>query len=86
MAAWYGVPSVIALGGMDFGRCYPYDPYLAPVAELPLSVSSPMDCFGCQGTCRYPVIPGRCAPCLEAVGVEAMWEAVKRVLSETVNR
>ncbi|EQD71933.1 glycosyl transferase family 9 [mine drainage metagenome] len=86
IAAWYGVPSVIALGGMDFGRCYPYDPYLAPVAELPLSVSSPMDCFGCQGTCRYPVIPGRCAPCLEAVGVEAMWEAVKRVLSETVNR
>ncbi|MHB1764571.1 MAG: glycosyltransferase family 9 protein [Gammaproteobacteria bacterium] len=86
IAAWYGVPAVIALGGMDFGRCYPYDPLIAPVAKLPLPVWSPMDCFGCDGTCRYPVIPGQCAPCLEAVGVEPMWAAVEQALGDSADR
>ena len=81
IAAWHGIPSVIALGGMDFGRCYPYDPQIAPVARLPRPVWSPMDCFGCNGICRYPVRSGQAAPCIDAVSVEAMWIAVEGALS-----
>ena len=81
VAARYGVPSVIALGGMDFGHAYPYDPACAEVQQVPRPVSSPMDCFGCDGFCRYKVAPGRCAPCLEAVSVEAMWQALESALA-----
>lgn len=83
IAAWYGVPAVIAVGGMDFGRCYPYeDSGIAPVARLPRAISTWMDCFYCEGICRYRVRPGQAAPCLEAIEVESMWEAVRSILAD----
>ena len=39
------------MGGMQYGRFYPWgDPSLARVANRP------MDCYGCNWTCKYKTV------------------------------
>ncbi len=80
IAAYFGTPSVVALGGGNFGRCYPYDPVGAPVAVRPVAVYQHMDCFGCNWVCCYRTPVRQAHPCLQAISVDAMWGAVQRVL------
>ncbi len=83
IAAFFGTPSVVALGGGNFGRCYPYDPAEAPVAERPVAVYQRMDCFGCNWICCYRTQVCQAYPCLQAITVDAMWDAVQRVLESS---
>ncbi|MHB8347817.1 MAG: glycosyltransferase family 9 protein [Acidiferrobacterales bacterium] len=83
IAAFFGTPSVVALGGGNFGRCYPYDPAEAPVAVRPVAVYQRMDCFGCNWICCYRTPVREAYPCLQAITVDAMWDAVQRVLGSS---
>lgn len=80
IAAACGVLSVIVMSGAEYGHGYPYDREQSPVATLPIAVSYPMDCFGCQWRCRYHVRKGACVPCLDAVTVESVWRSVRGLL------
>ncbi|CAL1240214.1 glycosyltransferase family 9 protein [Candidatus Methylocalor cossyra] len=77
IAAAQGVPSVAVIGGGHFGRCFPYDPTEARVERLPVSVFHPMECYGCDWICRYPTRPNGCFPCVDAVTVDKVWQAVQ---------
>lgn len=83
IAAAYGVPSVVVLGGGDFGRCYPY-PENAPVKRRPVCVWHDMPCFGCNWICRYQSLPDRAYPCIERVDVEVVWDAVAGVMDGAI--
>ncbi len=84
IAAAYGVPSIVVLGGGDFGRCYPY-PESTPVKRHPVCVWHDMPCFGCNWICRYsPRQKG--LPCIEQIDVEAVWDAVIRVMDDTTSK
>ncbi len=66
-----GTPNVILLGGGHFGRFMPYSP-LTSVACLPL------ECFGCNWSCRY-----RSSHCVKDVATEVVTEAVQRSFEES---
>ena len=46
IACAVGVPNVVILGGGHFGRFMPYSP-------LTSAVALPMDCYGCNWSCRH---------------------------------
>ncbi len=50
IAAVYGVPAVVVLGGGHFGLCYPY-PASASVKRRPVCVWNDLPCFGCNWIC-----------------------------------
>ena len=84
IAAVYGVPAVVVLGGGNFGRCYPY-PASAPVKRRPVCVWNDLPCFGCNWICRYGgTPPDRAHPCIERVDVEAVWDAIVRVMDDAI--
>jgi ADP-heptose:LPS heptosyltransferase len=83
MAAAVGPPAVCILGGGHFGRFLPYPAGATGHGPVPLPVYTPMDCFGCDWHCRYPVDPGQPYPCLGNVSVEQVWAGVKTVLAAT---
>jgi hypothetical protein len=74
---------VCILGGGHFGRFLPYPAGATGHGPVPLPVYTPMDCFGCDWHCRYPVDPGQPYPCLGNVSVEQVWAGVKTVLAAT---
>lgn len=82
IAAAYGVPSVMVVGGGHWGRCYPYDPAEAPVRTLPTTVGEHMPCFGCDWLCVHTSRTDAPYPCITAVQVEKVWQAVQRCLAE----
>lgn len=65
VACAVGVPQVVLIGGGHFGRFHPYSP-LTTLACLPL------DCFGCDWACRYPM-----AHCIHEVPPELLSEAIR---------
>ncbi len=79
IAAAYGVPAVITLGGGDFNRCYPY-PENAPAKRLPVCVWRVMPCFGCSWICRFKTPSDKAYPCVENIDVEIVWEAVAKYI------
>lgn len=85
IAAVYGVPAIVVLGGGHFGLCYPY-PVSAPVKRRPVCVWHDMPCFDCNWICRYQIPPGRVYPCIERVDVEAVWDAVIRVMDDATSK
>lgn len=81
IAAYCGVPSVVVLNGAAYGTSYPYpSELLSTFPVLPRSVAHPMPCFGCQWICRYSLAPGQAFPCVEAVEVDAVWQALSALL------
>lgn len=80
IAAMYGVPSVVVLGGEAYGCCYPY-PDQAPIRCDPVCISHKMPCFGCNLVCAYGVSPGLAYPCIELVDVDLVWSAVLSIMS-----
>ncbi len=86
IAAVYGVPAVVVLGGGHFGLCYPY-PTSAPVKRRPVCVWNDMPCFGCNWICRYGgTPPDRVHPCIERVDVEVVWDAIVRVMDDAISK
>jgi len=69
IACAVGTPNVILLGGWHWGRFLPYSP-------LTSVVSLPLECYGCNGRCRYPK-----AYCISGIAPETVAEAVRRTLA-----
>jgi len=79
IAAIYGVPVIVVLGGGDFNRCYPY-PENAPVKQLPVCVWQIMPCFCCGWLCRFKTPADKAYPCVENIDVEIVWKAVLKCI------
>lgn len=69
LACAVGTPNVILLGGGHFGRFMPYSP-LTTIAALPL------DCYGCDWTCRHKRIH-----CVRDLNPGVLAHAVREALS-----
>ena len=82
VAAACGTPNVAVVGGGHYGRCYPYDTSEARVRRLPITVSEPMPCSGCNWICCYPVGVSQPYPCITTIEVEPLWSVIKAFLDE----
>lgn len=81
IAAAMGTPAVVVVGGGQWGRCHPYDPTEAPVRRLPVAVSHPMPCYGCDWYCIHSTRTDRPFPCVEGVSVQSVIRAVDDALN-----
>ena len=79
IAAYFGVPSVVALGGGHFNWFLPY-PETARGVQSPRVAHLAMSCFGCNWHCRFGVPREGAVPCLEGLGTEAVWREVEPLL------
>jgi len=74
---------VCILGGGHSGRFLPYE---IEVNEgnrnLPVTVSKPMACFGCNWNCPYPRQEDGAVKCIRDISTEMAWKAVKTVLTQ----
>ena len=74
-------PSVCILGGGHYGRFMPYE--LADGdAPRPAVAMHKMPCFGCDWRCSQPHQPGKAMPCIAAVSVADVVNAIKRALAD----
>jgi ADP-heptose:LPS heptosyltransferase len=78
MSPAVGTPTVCILGGGHYGRFLPYS--LSDDLPNMVVVNKPMECYGCNWRCIYPVTAGDAMPCIAQISVEAVWQAVCRVL------
>lgn len=69
--------SVCVLGGGHFGRFAPYPQH---IESRPLCVYQEMDCYRCNWNCRYNTDPGEAFPCISAVALSEVWDAVHHLL------
>ena len=81
VAAACDIPSVVALGGGHYGRCFPYEPKEARVGRLPTVANATMDCFGCDWICQYQAESDNPYPCITAVSAESVWAKVANILA-----
>jgi len=77
-AAALRVPGVSIAGGGHHGRFLPY-PRIEGDALPMITVSQRMSCFGCNWNCIYPRSAGEPFRCVADVGVEQVWDAVRRL-------
>jgi ADP-heptose:LPS heptosyltransferase len=68
IACAVGTLNVIIAGGGHFGRFLPY-------SHLTTAVSLPLDCFGCNWSCRFGI-----PYCIKAISPEILTEAVRQTL------
>ena len=76
IAAACGTPSVSILGGGHFGRFLPYPEVLKLQKGFPSAIYHHMDCFNCNWECIYTKNKEKPYPCIQAVTVDAVWEAI----------
>ncbi|KJU83551.1 Glycosyl transferase, family 2 domain protein [Candidatus Magnetobacterium bavaricum] len=69
MASALGIANVVVLGGGHFGRFIPY-------SALTTAVCLPLECYGCNWNCPYPL-----TYCVRDVSPEAVVQAVNIALS-----
>jgi ADP-heptose:LPS heptosyltransferase len=81
IAAVLGIPAVCVAGGGHFNRFVPYPDGRGPAGAPVKTVDAAMECFGCQWRCRYTNDPDTVRPCVEEIGVESVWEAVRGAVS-----
>lgn len=70
MACSYSIPSVVVLGGGHPGRFMPYH----PAAK---AVCLPLNCYGCNWSCRYGT-----PYCIKSITPETVNIAIKKALAE----
>lgn len=81
IAAAVGVQAVCVMGGGHFGRFLPYQLERDSSLPLPVTLWHRMDCFRCGWYhCVTQVPDGSCAPCIDLVGVNEVWRAVRRLM------
>ncbi len=80
IAAAVSTPAVCTLGGGHFGRFMPYPAHLGKGRPLPHAVYCTMDCFNCNWECIYRVKNDQAFPCISAITVDDVWEAVRKIL------
>ncbi len=85
IAAACNVTSIAVVGGGHPGQFFPYDPHEAYVRHLPLTVSNPMDCFGCDWICKYQVEKHQPFPCIATISAERVWSETESLLSSDIS-
>ncbi|MBL4674909.1 MAG: glycosyltransferase family 9 protein [Mucilaginibacter sp.] len=70
-------PSVCILGGGHFGR---FAPYPEGVSPAPVCIFEKMPCYNCNWECIYKPKPTEAFPCISAIGVDTVWQAVARFI------
>lgn len=78
IAAAVGTPSVCLLGGGHFGRFVPYP--ASYTGTPPLAVYEGMSCFGCNWNCHLPFAKGDATPCVAAVEVASVTQAIAQIV------
>lgn len=81
IAAAVSTPAVCILGGGHYGRFVPYRIETPTERPLPVPVTYTMDCFYCNWDCIYDLRKDEPAPCLRNISVDAVWHAVRQILS-----
>lgn len=81
LAAAVGTQSVCVLGGGHFGQFVPYPVDAGNERALLRIAFHPMDCFGCDWRCKFPVGNNSPTPCVERVEVDQVLEQVKIMLN-----
>ena len=76
IAAAVRVPSICILGGGHFGRFMPYPSELGQAMNY---VFHQMPCFGCNWQCTQPHFANEEMPCIKAVTVEQVCDAVHQL-------
>lgn len=79
LAAGLGVPTVVIMGGGHFTSFVPYPPEVTPPSLRFVFHERP--CFHCFWNCTEKHEDGRAFPCIAAVGVDEVREAVDAVLA-----
>jgi ADP-heptose:LPS heptosyltransferase len=82
VAAAVGTPSICVLGGGHYGQFLPYDQE-CDGGTAPAIAFHPMECFGCNWSCRYEPARGAPAPCLTNISVQQVWGKVFPLLQRT---
>lgn len=80
IAAAVSTPSICILGGGHHGRFIPYRIQSPTDRPLPVAISSPMECFGCDWDCIDDEAAEKGAPCVKSISVDAAWDAVRTVI------
>ena len=83
IASSYDIPSLVIMNGATYGQCIPYPPppFRSNKFAEPAIVMRRMDCYGCQGICKFPTKPGKPLPCLDAVKTEEVTDAFRLLIS-----
>jgi ADP-heptose:LPS heptosyltransferase len=85
IAAATKTPSVCILGGGNFGRFLPYSESID--GTKPIAVFEVMPCYGCNWSCTKSYVSGEPVPCIAAISVQAVEEAVRSAISaSTIER
>lgn len=82
IAAAVGTSSLCLLGGGHFERFMPYPESIEGIK--PVAVFERMECFGCNWLCVLPHREGDPAPCIEAIRVKSVMDAVQHAIAERV--
>lgn len=75
-------PSVCILGGGHFDR---FVPYPAGTPNAPVCVYEKMPCYNCNWICIYKTEANEPFPCISAVTLENVWQAVLPLIAKTSN-
>lgn len=76
IAAAVGTPVFCVAGGGHWGRFVPYPAEQLAVGQLHVSISHPMDCFGCNWKCRFEVADNMPVKCIQNVSVDSVWNEI----------
>jgi ADP-heptose:LPS heptosyltransferase len=71
--------SVCILGGGHFGR---FAPYPHTMENTPLCIFEQMACYHCNWNCLFNTPESEPFPCVSAISVQKVWQAVERLLPE----
>jgi ADP-heptose:LPS heptosyltransferase len=77
------VPTICLLGGGHFGRFFPWrtSTEFTPLEKDADAVFHPMTCFHCNWDCVFEVAEDVAKPCLTAITVEQVWQALREKLT-----
>ena len=73
-----GTPSVVIVGGGHFGCFVPYPDQACP--DTARFVYEKMDCYHCFWNCPKRATNTDSFPCVEAVSMDAVWDAAEQLL------
>ncbi len=83
ISAATGTPSVCILGGGHFERFLPYHIEAGTSSVIPVALTTPMECFGCNWQCRYLGEVITTVPCISNVLVSEALRHSTTLLTKT---
>ena len=75
-----GAPTVVVVGGGHFGSFVPYPPEVTP--DNARFVFRKMECYHCFWRCPKRASKFDVFPCIDAVGIEEVWEEINLMIIE----